>query len=244
MKPDLRGSVSRRSSIGAYLGLVPTEYSSRNFQVQGSITKAGNAHVRRGHRPTASICQSSTRAGGHLTTCPDWPGLARSEYRRLQPSVRRRCTGKPLPRRRNGIPIRHGCGSRNQRGCRSKRFRENRLSSVYPLVDVRRQCTIPRRGHQPRLGPAGELTARRLVAVWSRAGVWAGRPAWAGWWAPSPDPQFAYRRGSVDFANVGFRVRRRRQRDTNDAAQSADARSVWPMGSESMTLSRRRRHRG
>jgi transposase len=35
------------SSIGAYVGLVPTEYSSGASRVQGSITKAGNAHVRR-----------------------------------------------------------------------------------------------------------------------------------------------------------------------------------------------------
>lgn len=35
------------SSIGAYLGLVPCEYSSGTTRVQGSITKAGNAHVRR-----------------------------------------------------------------------------------------------------------------------------------------------------------------------------------------------------
>ena len=35
------------SSIGAYVGLVPTEYSSGATRVQGSITKAGNAHVRR-----------------------------------------------------------------------------------------------------------------------------------------------------------------------------------------------------
>jgi transposase len=35
------------SSIGAYVGLVPTEYSSGESRVQGSITKAGNAHVRR-----------------------------------------------------------------------------------------------------------------------------------------------------------------------------------------------------
>ena len=33
------------SSIGAYVGLVPTEYSSGASRVQGSITKAGNAHV-------------------------------------------------------------------------------------------------------------------------------------------------------------------------------------------------------
>ena len=33
------------SSIGAYVGLVPCEYSSGASRVQGSITKAGNAHV-------------------------------------------------------------------------------------------------------------------------------------------------------------------------------------------------------
>ena len=31
---------------GAYVGLVPTEYSSGASRVQGSITKAGNVHVR------------------------------------------------------------------------------------------------------------------------------------------------------------------------------------------------------
>lgn len=35
------------ASIGAYAGLVPTEYSSGASRVQGSITKVGNAHVRR-----------------------------------------------------------------------------------------------------------------------------------------------------------------------------------------------------
>jgi transposase len=35
------------SSIGAYLGLVPAEYSSGARRVQGSITKTGNSHARR-----------------------------------------------------------------------------------------------------------------------------------------------------------------------------------------------------
>lgn len=35
------------SSIGAYLGLVPSEHSSGQSRRQGSITKAGNSHVRR-----------------------------------------------------------------------------------------------------------------------------------------------------------------------------------------------------
>ena len=34
-------------SIGAYLGLVPTESSSGGSRSQGSITKTGNAHARR-----------------------------------------------------------------------------------------------------------------------------------------------------------------------------------------------------
>ena len=35
------------SSIGAYLGLVPTESSSGQSRSQGSITKTGNTHSRR-----------------------------------------------------------------------------------------------------------------------------------------------------------------------------------------------------
>ena len=35
------------TTIGAYLGLVPTEHSSGNSRVQGSITKTGNSHARR-----------------------------------------------------------------------------------------------------------------------------------------------------------------------------------------------------
>jgi transposase len=34
-------------SIGAYLGLVPTEYSSGNSRIQGGLTKTGNGHARR-----------------------------------------------------------------------------------------------------------------------------------------------------------------------------------------------------
>ena len=34
-------------SIGAYLGLVPTEYSSGSSRTQGGVTKTGNGHARR-----------------------------------------------------------------------------------------------------------------------------------------------------------------------------------------------------
>jgi transposase len=35
------------NTIGSFVGLVPTEYSSAASGVQGSITKTGNTHVRR-----------------------------------------------------------------------------------------------------------------------------------------------------------------------------------------------------
>ena len=57
------------SSIGAYVGLVPSEFSSGTSRVQGSITKAGNTHVRRllieaawHHRKSYSTCGPSLRA--------------------------------------------------------------------------------------------------------------------------------------------------------------------------------------
>jgi transposase len=57
------------SSIGAYVGLVPTEHSSGATRMQGSITKAGNAHVRRllieaawHHRPSYRTSGPTMRA--------------------------------------------------------------------------------------------------------------------------------------------------------------------------------------
>jgi len=57
------------SSIGAYVGLVPSEYSTGTSRVQGSITKAGNTHARRllieaawHHRKSDSTSGPSLRA--------------------------------------------------------------------------------------------------------------------------------------------------------------------------------------
>jgi transposase len=57
------------ASIGAYVGLVPSEFSSGSSRVQGSITKAGNTHVRRllieaawHHRKSYSTSGPSLRA--------------------------------------------------------------------------------------------------------------------------------------------------------------------------------------
>jgi hypothetical protein len=59
------------ASIGAYVGLVPTEYSSGASRVLGSITKAGNAHVRRfidrsGLASSGLLPQSGTDDAGPL----------------------------------------------------------------------------------------------------------------------------------------------------------------------------------
>jgi transposase len=71
------------SSIGAYLGLVPSEYSSGQSRRQGAITKAGNSHVRRllveaawHHKPRYRVgkilqarwdqAPATARARGHL----------------------------------------------------------------------------------------------------------------------------------------------------------------------------------
>jgi transposase len=63
---------SNPRSLMAYLGLVPSEYSSGGRQSRGGITKAGNAHVRRvlvsaawhaRHRPGVSRNVRLRRAG-------------------------------------------------------------------------------------------------------------------------------------------------------------------------------------
>jgi transposase len=71
------------SSIGAYLGLVPSESSSGESRTQGPITKAGNRHARRllveaawhhnrPYRPSAALrnrwnqASPAARARGHL----------------------------------------------------------------------------------------------------------------------------------------------------------------------------------
>ena len=70
------------STIGAYLGLVPTEFSSGAKRAQGSITKTGNTHARRllveaawhhrkNYRPTLTMqarwdqAPAAARARGH-----------------------------------------------------------------------------------------------------------------------------------------------------------------------------------
>jgi len=77
------------SSIGAYLGLVPAEYSSGDKTVRGPITLAGNAHARRllveaawhhtpGYRPSAAL-----RARWDKVTDPNIRARAHAGNRRL-----------------------------------------------------------------------------------------------------------------------------------------------------------------
>ena len=69
-------------SIGAYLGLVPTEYSSGASRSQGAITKTGNGHARR----------LLIEAAWHHRTPPTGPGG------RPSPSPGRGQPGRPGPR--------------------------------------------------------------------------------------------------------------------------------------------------
>jgi transposase len=63
---------TKARDLMAYLGLTPSEYSSGNRTRRGSITKAGNSHVRRvlvetawnyRHRPAVSLALRQRRAG-------------------------------------------------------------------------------------------------------------------------------------------------------------------------------------
>jgi transposase len=55
------------ASIGAYLGLVPSEYSSGTSRAQGAITKTGNTHVRRLLVEAAWHHRSTYRPGAVLS---------------------------------------------------------------------------------------------------------------------------------------------------------------------------------
>ena len=68
---DFRRFTSARELM-SYLGLTPSEYSSSERQRKGSITKAGNGHVRRvlvesawsyRYRPSVSVCLKKRRKG-------------------------------------------------------------------------------------------------------------------------------------------------------------------------------------
>ena len=68
-------------SIGAYLGLVPTEYSSGATRSQGGVTKTGNSHARRllveaawHHRPRYRPGRELRRAVGDGFPCSPGPG--------------------------------------------------------------------------------------------------------------------------------------------------------------------------
>jgi hypothetical protein len=97
-------------SIGAYLGLVPSEHSSGQSRVQGAITKTGNTHVRRLRWRLGVACWSGASDGLAERGC-------RSESRPRSLPIRARPGlggGEPsgqgqLDHRRNA------CGSRRHR---------------------------------------------------------------------------------------------------------------------------------
>ena len=59
-------------TIGAYLGLVPSEYSSGDSRVQGSVTKTGNGHARRLLVEAAGITAARTDQGPCCGAAGSW----------------------------------------------------------------------------------------------------------------------------------------------------------------------------
>ena len=104
------------SSIGAYVGLVPSEFSSGTSRVQGSITKAGNTHVRRlliesawhhrksystsGPDPAGALGQGGPGASGPRARRQPAPqqAVAQLHRTRKEPPGRQR-RGRPRARR-------------------------------------------------------------------------------------------------------------------------------------------------
>ena len=63
------------STIGSFVGLVPSEYSSGSSRAQGPITKTGNGHARRSSRPpgTTAPATSPARPSAIAGTWPHQP---------------------------------------------------------------------------------------------------------------------------------------------------------------------------
>jgi transposase len=88
-------------SIGAYLGLVPSEYSSGTSRVQGAITKTGNTHVRRLLVEAAWHHRSTYRPGVALRRRWDQaPAAARARAHAGNQRLHDRWVGLNLRRKR------------------------------------------------------------------------------------------------------------------------------------------------
>jgi transposase len=134
------------SSIGAYLGLVPSESSSGSSRCQGPITKAGNTHARRllveaawHHRRPTTGPSRTLRA---RLSCPEFSGQVD------QVEFGSTWRGKPLPRAKRTF---------------SPEFREEAVKLVIetsrPIAAVARELGI------------GEGTLGNWVAAYRRAHV-------------------------------------------------------------------------
>jgi transposase len=88
-------------TIGAYLGLVPTESSSGGSRSQGSITKTGNAHARRLLVEAAWHHRKPYRPGADLRRRQDRAtAAARDRGQRANQRLHARCAGFDARRKR------------------------------------------------------------------------------------------------------------------------------------------------
>ena len=74
-------------SIGAYVGLVPSEYSSGDSRSQGGVTKTGNGHVRRLLVEAAWHHRDQYRPGAELRRRWDLASPAAAPVGKLQTDV-------------------------------------------------------------------------------------------------------------------------------------------------------------
>ena len=94
------------ASIGAYLGLVPSEHSSGESRRQGGITKTGNAHARRllveaawHHKPRyrSARCSGPLGPGPPAARARGHAGNQRLHHRWVGYTARARSTPWPTP---------------------------------------------------------------------------------------------------------------------------------------------------
>ena len=142
----------------AYLGLVPSEYSSGSSTRRGSITKCGNTHAR---RVLTEAAWAYRAAGAHHADHRPAPGQARQKY------PRHRLEGATAPVQALSQPARQGQGAEQGHHRRRPRTLRLRLGHRSRSVGRRHERRLIHRRCAPCVRGA---CAPRL---WISLGLWS-----------------------------------------------------------------------
>ncbi len=165
------------STIGAYLGLVPTEFSSGGHRSQGSITKTGNTHARRllvesaWHHRKAYRPRPDHAGPGGPTQRHDERKQGRSSSKRLGglPTRSRSCRVSTRCRR-----ARSGCAARGALAHCPAWSSTTHADPVPPVIDRALPLGVSTTkrlvNDNPRSAPSSELTNPIDIAVWAYRG--------------------------------------------------------------------------